>query len=171
MNREHDAKLWTWLIHRWWRLAIVFGHVGQCKRRCTINLEGPCGAPCVGTPVCGWHPQTELSGQKLNMIMCARFNLPTSHTPSAILPHSLHLVVLLFLIILFFYIDFRKRQSNSQATYATSCCGPPAALKMKRFSLKIMLPYASVCVCVCVRACAVYLVKTTLWAQNWKPKS
>lgn len=105
------------------------------------------------------------SGQKLNMIMCARFNLP-SFTPS---PYLLApLLLLLFLIILFF-IDFRKRQRNSQATYATSCCGPPATLKMKRFSLKIMLPYAIVCVCVvvsmCVRASAVFLVKTTLCSK------
>lgn len=106
------------------------------------------------------------SGQKLNMIMCARFNLP-SFTPS---PYLLApLLLLLFLIILFF-IDFRKRQRNSQATYATSCCGPPATLKMKRFSLKIMLPYAIVCVCcrivcMCVRASAVFLVKTTLCSK------
>lgn len=149
--------------------------LANAARRSTINLVGPCGAPCVGTPVCVWHPQTELAGQKLNMIMCARFNLPSSHStpthplPPAILLRSQSLLlVVLFLIILFFcYWFFRKRQRNSQATYATSCCGPPAALKMKRFSLKIMLPYASVC----VRACAVFLVKTTLWAQNWKPKS
>lgn len=115
-------------------------------------------------------PQSEIdihklnSGQKLNMIMCARFNLP-SFTPLPLSP----LLRLLFLIILFF-IDFRQRQRNSQATYATSCCGPPATLKMKRFSLKIMLPYPIVCVCchivcICVRASAVFLVKTTLCSK------
>lgn len=111
------------------------------------------------------------SGQKLNMIMCARFNLP-SFTPS---PYLLApLLLLLFLIILFF-IDFRKRQRNNQATYATSCCGPPATLKMKRFSLKIMLPYAIVCVCVlsyvCVCEQVQYFWSKRLCAQNWKPKS
>lgn len=105
------------------------------------------------------------SGQKLNMIMCARFNLP-SFTPLPLSP----LLLLLFLIILFF-IDFRKRQRNSQATYATSCCGPPATLKMKRFSLKIMLSYAIVCVCVCVCEQVQYFWSKRLCAQNWKPKS
>lgn len=106
------------------------------------------------------------SGQKLNMIMCARFNLP-SFTPSPYLLAPLPLLPLLFLIILFF-IDFRKRQRNSQATYATSDCGPPATLKMKRFSLKIMLPYAIVCVCVNVLSYCMYVCasKCSIFGQN-----
>lgn len=161
-------------------LSHCFGHVGQrCKalhdprRQQRRGRRGAMSGAMSG-PLSEIDIHKLNSGQKLNMIMCARFNLP-SFTPS---PYLLApLLLLLFLIILFF-IDFRKRQRNSQATYATSCCGPPATLKMKRFSLKIMLPYAIVCVCECVVVLYVcvceqvqYFWSKRLCAQNWKPKS
>lgn len=122
---------------------------------CTIHDAGsnPEGPTILSWPVVDIHQLN--SGQKVNMIMCARFNLsrfistayPSGQTRLKTLPYSSEK--------LFFYNFLLIFTNDNAIAQSANICDQllwlPSTLKMKRFSLKIMPPYIYVaCVCLCM---------------------
>lgn len=144
-------------------LSHCFGHVGQrCKalhdpRRQQRRGQRGAMSGAMSGPLSEIDIHKLNSGQKLNMIMCARFNLP-SFTLYLFPPPS----SIIFNNTFFYWFSQTTTQQSSDI-----CDQLPRPASHNKNEEIFLENYATECdcVCVCVRASAVFLVKTTLCSK------